>query len=53
MQPTRAAYLELVLAADHRPTVPIVVAELGEQAGAIGAALLAGARATPNPFSTQ
>jgi glucokinase len=44
MQPTRAAYQELVLAADHRPTVPIVVAQLGEQAGAIGAALLAAAR---------
>ncbi len=44
MEPTRAAYQELVLAADHRPAVPIVVAELGEQAGAIGAALLAGAR---------
>ncbi len=44
MQPTRDAYRELVLAADHRPTVPIVVAQLGEQAGAIGAALLAAAR---------
>lgn len=42
--PTRSAYNELVLAADHRPEVPIVIAELGEQAGAIGAALLAAAR---------
>ena len=45
MKPTRAAYHELVLAADHRPVVPIVIAQLGEQAGAIGAALLASARA--------
>lgn len=44
MLPTRRAYRELVLAADHRPEVPIVVAQLGEQAGAIGAALLAAAR---------
>ncbi len=44
MKPTRASYRELVLAADHRPEVPIVVAELGEKAGAIGAALLASAR---------
>jgi len=42
--PTREAFGELVLAADHRPEVPIVIAELGEQAGAIGAALLAAAR---------
>jgi hypothetical protein len=33
------------LAHDHRPAVPIVQAQLGEQAGAIGAALLADARA--------
>ena len=44
IEPTREAYRELVLAADHRPDVPIVIAELGEHAGAIGAALLAGAR---------
>ncbi len=44
LEPTRAAFSELVLAAEHRPAVPIVGAQLGEQAGAIGAALLAGAR---------
>jgi len=42
--PTRAAYRDLVLAADHRPEVPIHAAELGEHAGAIGAGLLAVAR---------
>lgn len=42
--PTRAAYTELVLAADHRPLVPIVCAQLGERAGAIGAALLSAQR---------
>jgi glucokinase len=42
--PTRAAYRGLVLAADHRPEVPIVAAELGEHAAAIGAGLLAVAR---------
>ena len=45
LEPTRVAYRDLVLAADHRPEPPIVAAELGEHAGAIGAALLAGARA--------
>ncbi len=43
--PIRAAYPELVFAHDHRAQVPIVQAELGERAGAIGAALLAAARA--------
>jgi glucokinase len=45
LDPIRAAYPDLVLLHDHRPAVPIVLAELGEQAGAIGAALLADARA--------
>jgi glucokinase len=45
LDPVRAAYPSLVLAHDHRPAVPIVQAQLGEQAGAIGAALLADARA--------
>ncbi len=40
----------LVMAAGERPVVPIVAAELGEQAGAIGAALLAAALA--NDVST-
>lgn len=44
LDPTRRAYRELVLAADRRPAVDIVSAELGERAGAIGAALLAAAR---------
>ncbi|CAN5696379.1 ROK family glucokinase [soil metagenome] len=45
LEPTRVAYRELVLAAEHRPEVPIVGAHLGEHAGAIGAALLAVRRA--------
>ncbi|CAN5737769.1 ROK family glucokinase [soil metagenome] len=44
LAPTRAAFSQLVLAVDHRPPVPIVPAELGERAGAIGAALLAARR---------
>jgi glucokinase len=41
LAPTRAALADLVLAADHRPVVPVVAAQLGERAGAIGAALIA------------
>jgi glucokinase len=41
LDPIRNAYPGLVLAAEHRPDVPIVAAQLGEQAGAIGAALIA------------
>lgn len=41
--PVRAAFSGLVLAGAHRPPVAIVAATLGERAGAIGAALLAGA----------
>lgn len=41
--PTRAAFAELV-AGTHRPEVPIVAAQLGERAGAIGAALVARGR---------
>ncbi len=44
LEPTRAAYRDLVLAQEHRPEPPIVAAVLGERAGAIGAALLAAAR---------
>ncbi len=40
MAPTRTAFTELVEAAEHRPTVDIVPAQLGEHAGAIGAAAL-------------
>ncbi len=42
--PTRTAYRDLVLAAEHRPEPPILAADLGERAGAIGAALLAMSR---------
>jgi glucokinase len=41
LEPVRSAFNELVEGADHRPPVAIVPAELGERAGAIGAALLA------------
>ena len=37
----RRHFADLVMAGDRRPAVPIVPAELGERAGAIGAALLA------------
>lgn len=40
MNPIRAAFPSLVLAAEHRPQVPIVPAQLGNDAGAIGAALI-------------
>ncbi len=39
--PTRAALAGLVVGHAWRPEVPVVAAELGERAGAIGAALLA------------
>ncbi len=45
--PTREAYRELVLAPDHRPDVPILAAEMGEHAAAVGAALLGLARTAP------
>jgi len=41
LPPVRAGFAELVMAGDQRPEVSIVAAELGERAGAIGAALLA------------
>ncbi len=41
MEPVRQAFARLVEGAEHRPRVDIVPAELGEHAGAIGAALLA------------
>ncbi len=44
LAPVREAFAGLVLAGQHRPAVPIVAAELGEEAGAIGAALLGAAR---------
>jgi glucokinase len=42
LEPVREAYHGLVLAADHRPAVRIEPALLGPEAGAVGAALLAG-----------
>ena len=39
--PARAAFAALVEAHEHRPEIGIVAAELGEHAGAIGAAVLA------------
>lgn len=42
LDPVREAYAGLVLAHDHRPPARIVAASLGSDAGAVGAALLAG-----------
>jgi glucokinase len=42
LAPVREAFRGLVLAADHRPPVRIEPAQLGPEAGAVGAALLAG-----------
>jgi glucokinase len=41
LDPTRTSFHDLVEAADKRPEVGIVLAQLGERAGAIGAAALA------------
>jgi len=41
LEPVREAFESLVEAVDYRPTIDIVGARLGEQAGAVGAALLA------------
>jgi glucokinase len=41
LEPLRAAFATLLLAAEHRPPIPIMPAALGEKAGAIGAAMLA------------
>ncbi|MDQ1396582.1 MAG: glucokinase [Acidimicrobiaceae bacterium] len=40
-EPARAAFADLVEAHEHRPPIEIVPAQLGERAGAIGAAVLA------------
>lgn len=45
LAPTREVFPGLVMAADHRPEIPIVPAQLGEDAGAIGAATVARVRA--------
>ncbi len=47
MEPIRQAFPKLLLGHDHRPTVPIEQASLGEFAGGIGAALLAAQRTEP------
>ncbi len=44
LAPVRNAFGRLVMGGSHRPAVRIVGAELGEEAGAIGAALLAADR---------
>lgn len=41
LEPARAAFRDAVEAPDHRPEVPILAAELGNDAGAVGAAALA------------
>ncbi len=41
LEPARRAFVAAVEAPQHRPDVPIVAAELGNRAGAIGAAALA------------
>ena len=41
LDPARAAFDEAVEGLEHRPRVPIVAAELGNDAGAVGAATLA------------
>jgi glucokinase len=46
MEPVRASYLRQVMAPEEREDVRIVLAELGERAGATGAALLAGQEAS-------
>lgn len=45
LAPTRAAFGDLVMAARHRPEVPLVGTVLGPRAGAVGAALLGRDRA--------
>jgi glucokinase len=41
LEPARVAFQDTVEAPDRRPTVPIVAAQLGNDAGAVGAAALA------------
>jgi glucokinase len=41
MEPARAAFVSAIEAPAHRPRVPLVTASLGNEAGAIGAALMA------------
>jgi glucokinase len=41
LEPARAAFGSTVEGSEHRPHVPIVAAQLGNDAGAVGAATLA------------
>jgi glucokinase len=41
LDPAREAFIDAVEAPEHRPRVPIVAAQLGNDAGAVGAATLA------------
>ncbi|PLS76375.1 MAG: glucokinase [Actinobacteria bacterium] len=43
LTPARTAFAELLQGAEQRPEVPIVAAQMGERAGAVGAALLGAA----------
>jgi glucokinase len=49
LEPVRAAFAERVMAYEQRAPIPIVPAELGERAGAIGAALLPGVSSRQDP----
>ena len=49
LEPVRRAFDELLDGAEHRPEVEILPAQLGEHAGAIGAALLARADGSRRP----
>jgi glucokinase len=49
LAPVQAAFVELVEAAEYRPSIRIVLAELGDRAGAVGAALLARDGAAQRP----
>src|SRR5207248_8744832 len=53
LEPARAAFVDLVEAVEHRPPIDIVTAQLGEQAGAIGAALIARDGATRRRGAAQ
>jgi glucokinase len=49
LEPARVAFKSFDLFGSNRPDVPIVAAQLGEEAGAVGAALLGAARAVTDP----
>ena len=41
LEPARTAYLDALVAREHRPVAPVVVASLGNDAGLVGVADLA------------